>query len=407
MVFAKRGKKRNILKSPSPAVAVSAHKKRQSFASERAKKIAVSKFSNIVKLVLIGGGVLTILFVIFGIIGFFALSLKSGSKNPLQARLESFIAATPLKNLIKTQSTQSDSGDVIGLTDVPVYPDSEFTFKDLVKTQGGKDFSLQAQNYSQTDLQQLYTFLASGQSVYRLPIKISWEDVQDYYKKELPKRGWTFTQSVALSETEKIPGDYYVKDEKGLHIYDVSYDIWYETITKDQAIQGLRDQIVAYRAKQEQVQAATGNNLPSETWWQLKYSKDWSLEMAKHPVYGEENLVFTHDKTKERVTLTIIGRFPKAIADVDYKYLSDVGTNQIISWLSTQQTSVTLGGFTKTQSVIGGDMKALEYFDTKHNAYFLFMVNKYNGLTYALQYFGNAKPEFYEYIKANIKAIKR
>lgn len=407
MVFAKQQKKRNVLKSTGRTPAANAQKKRQSFALERARKIAASKFSSIIKFVLIGGALLAILLVVFGIIGFFAFSLKSGGENPLQVKIQEILAASPLKGLVKTQNTQTVSGDVVGLVDVPAYPDSEFVFKNLVSSQNGAAFSLKAQNYSQADLQQLYTFLSSGQSVYRLPIKIAWENVQSYYQKELPNHGWTFTQSVPLSETEKIPGDYYVKGDKGLHIYDVSYDVWYETITKDQALQGLRDQIVAYQAKQEQVQAATGNNLPSETWWQLKYSKDWNLETTNHPIYGEPNLVFTDSKTGERVTITIIGRFPKAVADVDYKYLSDVGTNQIVSWLATQQTSVTLKGFTQGQLVIGDEMKALEYADIKNNAYFLFMVNKYNGLTYAVQYFGHEKPEFYQYVKANIKATKK
>ncbi len=380
-------------------------KKVPAFLDERTKKINAEKRKQVLKSAGLVVRVLFLAAIVSGVIWGVYYIIQSGKGGQVLSQIGKVIE--PLGKYLQREEKPPEIAEVIGVPHVPSYPNSEFVFENVVTRLEDGKFSIKSESYAQEELQGLYTFLASGQSVYRLPIKATWAQVQEYYKTELPKNGWTFVQSVSVAETEKLPGEYYIREEKGLHIYQIAYDIWYETVTKTQAEQGLRDKVVAYKAKQELVEAATGRDLPKETWWQLKYSKDWSLETANHPTYGEKNLFFQHDKTKERVSISIIKRFQKPFADVDYKYLEEVANEHVITWLSTQQISVTLAGFTKTQLMVGEEMKALELSDSKNNAYFLYLVNKYNSLTYVVQYVGKDKPEFYEYIKTNIKAEKK
>lgn len=390
---------------PSVRTGVPAKKKVPTYVDQRTKKIAAEKRKGFVKSALVVVRVLVLASLVAAVIWGGYYIVQSGKGGEVASQLGKVFA--PLGKFFAKEQEVPTVTEVVGVQGVPSFPNSEFVFEEIIKREEDGKFSIKSDSHSQDEMQGLYTFLSSGQSVYRLPIKTSWNQVQEYYKTELPKVGWTYIQSVTVAETEKLPGEYFVKDEVGLHIYQIAYDVWYETITKVQAEQGLRDKVVAYKAKQELVEAATGRDLSVDSWWQLKYSKDWTLETANHPTFGQQNLFFSHAKTKERVAISIIKRFQKPIADVDYKYLEEVASEHIISWLSTQQTSVTLAGFSKAQLMVGDDMKALEYSDQKNNAYFLYLVNKHNSLTYVVQYVGKDKPEFYEYIKTNIKAAKK
>jgi hypothetical protein len=381
---------------------VSAVTSRQSFAKERTKKIAATKFSALVRIVIVGFIVIVFFGSIFAVFGVIAYSLKNDGKLSLGQQFTSFVKSTPLSFLVKEDNTKIEKKMVVGLHEVPVYPGSDFIFSSYITSKSDGTFEIKTGSAKTTDLDSLFRFLSSGQSVYRLPLNVTWQQVQEYYEQELTALGWKKELSVSISDLEKMPGEYYTKDESGLHIYDVSYDVWYEKVTKVQAQQGLREKVVAYKAKQELVEAASGTDLPSDLFWKLKYSRDWSLETQKHPTLNGFSLFFSHDKSKERVIFSVIRKYTGNIADVDYKYLESVGVEHITSWLTTQPIAITLKGFTKKQLTVAG-LKAQEFADTKHNAYFLFLVNKKNSCVYVIQYAGKENPEFYEYIKANLK----
>ncbi|MCC7304058.1 hypothetical protein IT418_01425 [bacterium] len=380
----------------------SAQMKRSIFAQERVKKVMAGRVARFVKTVVVVFVCIVIGVGVFGFIGILAYSLKSGKELSLSDRVNGFLSSTPLKFLVKNSDTKIEILEVVGVSSVVEFPESSFVFENYITRIGATSFAIKADTLSAGDSQSLYDFLTSGQSVYRLPLSAGWVDVQEYYKKELVKSGWQFQASVAITDTEKIPGEYYTKDEKGLHIYSVADDLWFETVTKVQAEQGLHDKIVAYKAKQELVAAASGQDLPNDAVWKLRYSRDWSVELQKNTIYGENNVYFTHDTSKERVVISVLKRYPGVLADLTYKGLEAVGVEYISTWLTTQQTSVTLQGFTRKELIVA-DGKALEFSDVKNRAYFLFLVNKKNKLYYVVQYFGKENPEFFEYIKDNLK----
>lgn len=374
----------------------------KAFAQERVKKVLATKTARFVRAAVVVLIITVVSMGALGFIGLLAYSLKSGNELSLTERITGFISSTPLKFLIKESSTKVEKLNIVGLSGIPAIPESSFVFENYITRIGESGFSIKDGSLSTTEAQALYDFLTSGQSVYRLPLSFEWEDVQEFYKTELSKLGWSYQMSVAISDAEKIPGEYYTKDEKGLHIYSVASDLWFETVTKEQAAQGLHDKIVAYKAKQELVASASGKDLPADAVWKLRYSRDWDVTLQKNTVYGENNIFFAHDTSKERVSIMVIKRYPKAVVELTYKELENAGIEYISTWLSTQQTTVTLQGFTRTERLVA-DGKALEFSDLKNHAQFLFLVNKKNGLFYVVQYVGKDNPEFFEYIKGNLK----
>lgn len=372
------------------------------FARERGAKIAATKAARFMKalVIVVVVGVLSIGAI--GFAGMIAYSIKSGEELNLKKQLTELVQKTPLKSLLGEQTSEQQSLQVIGLQNIPEYPGSVFVFADYTERIGSDGYKIKEKVLSANDAQALYTFLASGQSVYRLPLNVEWEDVQSFYRSKLSELGWKTERSVAVSETEYIPGDYYTKDGKGLHVYSVASDIWYEVITQAQAEQGLHDKIVAYKAKQELVAAASGKDLPVAAEWQLRYSRDWEVELQKNPIFGVNNVIFTHDSSKERLYMLVVDRYRENVADITYKQLETYGVNYISTWLTTQQTTVTLQGFARTEREVAS-IKAMEFSDVKQSAHFLVLVNPKNSMVYVFQYIGKENPEFFEYVKGNLK----
>jgi len=376
-------------------------KNTRAFARERVRKVYATRFTAAVRAFIVVLFSLLVLGSLLGILGLVGYSLKSGGEATLGDQFAGFLKTTPLKFLIK-ENTKVQNSKVIGLANVPEVPGSSFVFEEYITRVGEYGFIIKEKSMGGNDAQGLYDFLTSGQSVYRLPLDAGWAEVQQFYKDELPNLGWKFELSVPISDTEKIPGEYYTKDEKGLHVYTVASDIWYESVTKVQAEQGLHDKIIAYKAKQELVEAASGRDLPVDAVWKLRYSRDWDVELSRNLIYGVNNIYFTNDPSKERVSISVVNRYRGTLADLAYKDLEKIGVEYISTWLTTQQTTVTLNGFTKKELIVA-DGKALEYADIKNRAYFLFLVNKKNSLFYVVQYVGKENPEFFEYIKGNLK----
>lgn len=397
-------KRKNRYSRPSHDARVDLHAQNRAaklFARDRVRKVYATKFTLAVRTFFI---VLLTLIFLGGMLGFLGLvgySLKTGGELTLGEKIAGFLRTTPLKYIIK-EDIKVQNLALVGVAGVPEIPGSTFVFADYITRVGEYGFLINTKALSGNDAQALYDFLTNGQSVYRLPLNFDWTEVQSFYKDSLPKLGWKYELSVPITDTEKIPGEYYTKDEKGLHVYTVASDIWYETITKTQAEQGLHDKIVAYKAKQELVEAASGRDLPAEAVWRLRYSRDWDVELSRNTIYGVNSIYFTNGSSRERVSIAVINRYRGNTADLTYKDIEKVGVEYISTWLTTQQTTVSLAGFTKKELLVA-DGKALEYVDLKNRAYFLFLVNKKNSLYYVVQYVGKENPEFFEYVKGNLK----
>jgi hypothetical protein len=91
--------------------------------------------------------------------------------------------------------------NVIGLKDIPTYPNSYFLFKDNLNDSVVKEF------------------ISSGKSVYRLPKETTQKNVEEYYTEKLKNLGWELVQNVPIGTPDKKYGMYWVKNGIGLRIY--------------------------------------------------------------------------------------------------------------------------------------------------------------------------------------------
>lgn len=374
-------------------------------ATNRLRKIIWERTVFVTRLLIVIFVVLIVGSGVVGVIALGALSLKSGGNIPYLSSIVTYIYMSPIGAYLPKEE-KIIIKNVIGLAGIPEYPGSEFVFDDLVSNEGGIVPNPPA-FYSERDIQEISTFLSSGQSLYFMPLETDWEEVASYYKEKLTKLGWSHISSVQINDVEKIPGEYYIKEENGLHIYTVSSDIWYEIITKEQAVSGLRDRVATYKAKLQIVQSASGVSVPKSSWWEFKYSRDWKFSTAKNLVYGENNLFFENTKTGTKLSITIVKRFKPPASDVTYPSLEEIARNEVNTWLATQNISIKLSDFKTSRIVVAGN-KAVEMYSLDNGAYFMVILNNKNELVYLVrQVDKTAKTDFYEYIKHGIKAIDK
>ncbi len=236
-----------------------------------------------------------------------------------------FNYVTSLRQSINSD-TVSTGVNVIGFDSIPEYPKSKYIFKD---------------NLDNDDVKK---FLSSGQAIYRLDPKTTFDDVIEYYSIELPKNGWEYVLTVPLESEEQKYGEYWIKGELGVRIYSKLNDIWYQTITVSDARTGLEAQVKKEVELQLLLTENNNEDLRPDFPWVLSYSSDYlatysstdlgELQAVKFQRIGSNKSVriiplgymgaFTYDRflenalkdinKKEKVTWSIINTVVTAIA---------------------------------------------------------------------------------------------
>jgi hypothetical protein len=183
-----------------------------------------------------------------------------------------------LKNspIIKDQDYIGLENDdfVVGLSEVPAYPSSEFMFKQDIDTDLVQDF------------------LADGKSAYIIYSDDDWSDISDFYKQKLKSSGWVHVLSVSRNDEERKFGEYWVKYDKsesgenlqsgvGLRIFTKMHDIWYEKISLQEAKNGLAEEVAQEQELDMMLAMNSSNQLPEEFPWSLKFASNWDAEISK------------------------------------------------------------------------------------------------------------------------------
>lgn len=149
---------------------------------------------------------------------------------------------------------EQDLTSVIGFDSVPVFPTSEYVFS------------------NSSDEAIVETFVSSGRSIYGIPLGTDIQSVYDYYKIELPERGWNHIKFVPRTQKDEMYGDYWENPSKdlGLRIYERVNDIWYERLSISDAKQGL-SRLAKQEIERELVLASSeGTDLLPDFPWTLK-----------------------------------------------------------------------------------------------------------------------------------------
>lgn len=134
------------------------------------------------------------------------------------------IRSTPTETV---NGTSAERNNIIGFDLLPIYPDSEFVFKN---------------NLENDDVRK---FLTNGEAIYRIPAGDDYEEVLEYYNKTLPEYGWEHVLSVSRISTTQEYGEYWIHIEKdlGIKISSEFNDIWYQKLTVLEAETGLLEKV--------------------------------------------------------------------------------------------------------------------------------------------------------------------
>lgn len=153
-------------------------------------------------------------------------------------------------------------GEVIGLEGVPEYPKSEFIFANSLEDSIVKEF------------------LSTGNSAYRLLESSSIEKINTYYQKLLPDLGWQLVAEVPLGTEDKKYGQYWVKEGKGLRIYSKFKDIWYESVTEEEAKTALANKVKEEIEREMLMASSEKQDLLPDYPWRIQIPKEYIIKYS-------------------------------------------------------------------------------------------------------------------------------
>lgn len=181
------------------------------------------------------------------------------------------------------------AGYVVGFDDVPAYPGAVFIFE----------------KYKDDEV--VRSFLSDGNSVYRLPPNTISSDVLDYYKKEMSSQGWEHINSVPFSSEEMMPGEYWIKEDRGVRIYSKLNDIWYESVSIKQANEGLSDIVKKEIERKLLLSTNEYQDLLPDFPWRLKVPNEYLPAYKGTELSDLQAIDFRRVGTSSTTTLAPIG----------------------------------------------------------------------------------------------------
>ena len=208
-------------------------------------------------------------------------------------------------SIIRTRngSTKEDANVeyVVGLNDIPSYPNSDFIFKNNIK-------EISVAN-----------FLATGNSAYRLPLGTTTQEAYKYYQEILPELGWEHVLSVEVGSEEMKEGEYWVKGTNGLRIYSKFNDLWYETLTLEEATTGLRARVVEETERELLLVGEDFQELLPDFPWILRVPKEYIISYSASSYKDFRTVEFRKIGSSDIVSVVPIG----AVGDVLDNYLQE------------------------------------------------------------------------------------
>jgi len=179
---------------------------------------------------------------------------------------------------------------VEGIESVPVYPNSEFVYKD------------------RRNEEIVMRMLNQGLSVYKLPRNTKTSEVYGYYEENLPKTDWEHLSSIPLSTEEKLLGQYWFKDEKGLRIYVENSDVWYELITKSEAENALKDRRMAELKRKRILETSSEQSLLPDYPWVLSIPREYLTRYSPTDIDELQSVEIFEIAGESKFTIYPIGK---------------------------------------------------------------------------------------------------
>jgi len=274
------------------------------------------------------------------------------------------------------ENEESIQTNVLGLEEIPTYPESVFLFEE------NKD----------TDTVQ--NFLMDGKSAYKLPNKISRDDVHKYYNEKLPSLGWSIVLSVSIGSEDRRYGEYWVKENQGLRIYVKENCVWYEMITTKEAISGLEDDVKEEVERELLLASSEMQSLLPDYPWILPVPKEYIISYHSSDLEDLREISFRKIGSNYTYTLTPIGYFGGNTFDSYlYTYIDSKNTTETVEWgvqnsffVEKNDKTILLGNIVTPDGITDGAV----------------INNTYNTVVYILLSATKDDP-FFEYILENIE----
>lgn len=265
---------------------------------------------------------------------------------------------------------------VVGLEEIPVYPESEFIFKDSM---------------SETSVA---NFIGTGNSAYRLPTSVDVDDIFAFYKDTLPNLGWNHVQSVEVGSEEMVDGEYWVNSQMGLRIYSKFRDIWYESITTEEAITGLRSRIERRIERDLLLTDKEFEDLLPDYPWVLKIPKQQLIAYSLSSFENLRTLQLREIGFDRTITITPVGNSNSAVYDTYlHEYAKDLGGSTDQEWVITNTILIsTTNGAGLRGTLTSGSS----------NREVVVMNNSYNNVVYVFDS-NSLENEFFNYVIENIQ----
>lgn len=176
--------------------------------------------------------------------------------------------------------------NVYGLSyKIPTYPGSKFAFPNHKET---------------AEVEKLISY---DMSCYVLPSRENFTKVSKYYIEVMKELNWEFVGESSLADLEKEHGLYFYSDElkTGLRIYTLAQDIWYETISIDDAKSMLADRREKKKKLIHTIQSLHGEELPDSYRFSIRYSYEYRVQNINAPDFPVSG--FSLEKSDNRISV--------------------------------------------------------------------------------------------------------
>lgn len=269
------------------------------------------------------------------------------------------------------------SENVIGMKDIPAYPESQFIFKNEMNDKS------------------VSNFISSGNSAYRLPTQTRVSDVYDYYKEKLPQLGWELVLSVPVGSEGMKSGEYWVKEGDALRIFSKFNDIWYETVSVEEAKSGLSERVKKEIERDLLLVDDNAQELLPDFPWILQIPREYLLTYTVAKFEDMRRFEVKRIGTEEIISFTPVAKYKREGLDFFLdKYIELLNTQNPENSCAISTTKL---AYTEYASALKGIMSCVK---GKHEV--AVMLNPNNEVVYIL----DSNTEGNEYFETIFSTIK-
>jgi hypothetical protein len=237
--------------------------------------------------------------------------------------------------------------------------------------------------------------LAEGKSAYKINDHSDFKNIKEFYANELTAKGWSLVLDVEIGAEDKRYGQYWVKEDKGLRIYSKYNDIWYETITPEEARNGLSNRVSEEIEIDMLLAGSDHQELLPDYPWQIKIPKDYLISYEVSEFEDLRAVNFQRITTGQFITIYPIGYWGAKPLDYQLEDYTDILSQGTQDWNIINTTTTSWRGYNSLSGTIASSTDQKDILMLKNNR---------NKVTYILTTSDGSDP-LYDYIIENIKYL--